>query len=64
MNFPLNLTPCYSKASLKNIIDSLLSPHQLPTVFLSPKTTRPNIKPTDAVVSFLGFQKVNLFPVL
>jgi hypothetical protein len=54
------MTHCDSKSSLKNIIDSLLSPHQLPTVYYSPQLTRPKTKSNDAVVSFLGFQKVKL----
>jgi hypothetical protein len=56
-DFAICPTLC-SKASLKNILDSLLASGQQPTVFYQPDTPPPKIKPSEPIVSMNGFYKV------
>lgn len=56
-DFAICPTLC-SKASLKNIIDSLLAPGHQPTVFYQPEIPPPKLKPTESIISMNGFYKV------
>jgi len=47
-----------SKSCLKSIVDSLMAPGQLPTIFYSPDIPAPKLKSTEPVISFNGFYKI------
>lgn len=58
-DFAVCPTVC-SKSSLKNIIDSLLTPGQQPTVYYQPIAPPLKFKPNDSIISMNGFYKVML----